>query len=68
MTSVDEISNDSHGQKIAIVLGPQTQGVAINTINYIHVLSTLIKTRERPGDIYAEVVPTQQKIEEIFKY
>lgn len=37
MTSVDEISNDPHGQKIAIILGPHTQGVSINTINYIHV-------------------------------
>ena len=39
MTSVDEISLEPHGQKIAIVLGPSTDTISINAINYIQVFS-----------------------------
>ena len=37
MTSVDEIISEPHGQKIAIILGPSNEGIAINAINYVQV-------------------------------
>ena len=37
MTSVDEITHEPHGQKIAIVLGPHQDSPSINAINYVQV-------------------------------
>ena len=41
MTSVDEISSEPHGQKIAIIMGPHQDSPSINAINYVQVRQIL---------------------------
>ena len=43
MTSVDEISNEPHGQKIAILLGPHEDSPSINAINYVQVSQMIVR-------------------------
>jgi hypothetical protein len=48
-TSVDEISSEPHGQKIAIILGPHSDSIAINAINYVQVARSLARLANGQG-------------------
>ena len=53
MTSVDELSSEPHGQKIAIILGPHTESSSINSINYVQVASSSdLDERPSVGDLH----------------
>ena len=48
LTSVDEIISESHGQKIAIFLGPTQEQLSIISINYVHVNIFLVRPDKDP--------------------